>query len=160
MSTKVWIKYDPATGEVLGWADGLEPPNPPPADMVFPPGFVPSPQAYVQGMPMDAVEDNIYVLEGKIKKYTIAQKKAKKERPVGTKWDNKTMTPADDRTPEQKAIDEDKAISWARHEAYPRIEEFADAYYWQENGNKEPMNAYLAKVKAVKVKYPKKGEVI
>ncbi len=42
-----------------------------------------------------------------------------------------------------------------RRRAYPDWRELADAIYWQQNGDVNPMKAYLAKVKAVKEKFPK-----
>ena len=42
-----------------------------------------------------------------------------------------------------------------RREAYPPLSELADALYHQQNGDESQMTAYLAKVEAVKVKYPK-----
>jgi hypothetical protein len=40
---------------------------------------------------------------------------------------------------------------------YPSIAEFADAYYWSQKGNAQPMADYIAKCDAVKAKYPKTG---
>lgn len=42
-----------------------------------------------------------------------------------------------------------------RRRSYPDWRELADAIYWQQNGDVNPMKAYLAKVKAVKDKFPK-----
>lgn len=38
---------------------------------------------------------------------------------------------------------------------YPKLEDLADAIYWQSQGDDSKMKTYLAKVKAVKEKYPK-----
>lgn len=38
---------------------------------------------------------------------------------------------------------------------YPPMTQLADAIYWQQNGDPSKMEAYLAKVAAVKEKYPK-----
>ena len=38
---------------------------------------------------------------------------------------------------------------------YPRLEEFADAYYWSQKGDDTKMTAYVAACDAVKTKYPK-----
>lgn len=38
---------------------------------------------------------------------------------------------------------------------YPPITELADALFWQSQGDNTKMTAYLAKVEAVKQKYPK-----
>lgn len=42
-----------------------------------------------------------------------------------------------------------------RVEEYPRLEDFADAYYWAQQGNNTKMDEYLAKITEVKNKYPK-----
>ncbi|MFZ6726152.1 hypothetical protein ACO0K2_11725 [Undibacterium sp. MH2W] len=42
-----------------------------------------------------------------------------------------------------------------RKKEYPSLEEFADAYFWERNGNPEPMKLYLEKVRSVKEKIPK-----
>jgi hypothetical protein len=42
-----------------------------------------------------------------------------------------------------------------RKPEYPSLEEFADAYYWEKKGDSSKMSAYVAKVDAVKSKYPK-----
>lgn len=42
-----------------------------------------------------------------------------------------------------------------RRLAYPPIEEFADAFYWIEQGDNAKMNRYLAAVTAVKQQFPK-----
>jgi hypothetical protein len=38
---------------------------------------------------------------------------------------------------------------------YPSLAEFADAYYWAQNGDDTKMTAYIEKCEAVKTKYPK-----
>ena len=53
-----------------------------------------------------------------------------------------------------EAVGEDyKAL---RKKEYPPLDEFADAYYWLQKGDPTLMDEYIAKVEAVKVKYPKK----
>ena len=49
------------------------------------------------------------------------------------------------------------AIDYTEQRAaeYPSLGELADAIYWQNRGNPAPMQTYLAKVDAVKAKYPK-----
>lgn len=42
-----------------------------------------------------------------------------------------------------------------RQREYPPLTELADALYHQQNGDDSKMTAYLAKVEAVKQKYPK-----
>ncbi len=46
-----------------------------------------------------------------------------------------------------------------RIQEYPPLSEFADAMYWQNEGDSSKMTAYLAKCEAVKQKYPKDMEV-
>lgn len=38
---------------------------------------------------------------------------------------------------------------------YPQLVDFADAYYWAQQGDNTKMDEYLAKIQAVKDKYPK-----
>lgn len=38
---------------------------------------------------------------------------------------------------------------------YPSLAEFADAYYWAQNGDDTKMTAYIEKCAEVKQKYPK-----
>jgi len=38
---------------------------------------------------------------------------------------------------------------------YPKLEDFADAYYWQQNGDDTKMQKWLADCEFVKNKYPK-----
>ena len=38
---------------------------------------------------------------------------------------------------------------------YPKMNEFLDAYYWQQKGDSTKMAEWVAKVEAVKAKYPK-----
>ena len=38
---------------------------------------------------------------------------------------------------------------------YPSLADFADAYYWAQNGDDTKMTAYIEKCAAVKEKYPK-----
>jgi hypothetical protein len=38
---------------------------------------------------------------------------------------------------------------------YPSLAEFADAYYWAQNGDNTKMTAYIEKCDEVKSKYPK-----
>lgn len=45
-----------------------------------------------------------------------------------------------------------------RRAEYPPVTQLADALYWQQNGDPSKMEAYLAKVAAVKAKYPKPND--
>lgn len=38
---------------------------------------------------------------------------------------------------------------------YPELADFADAYYWAQQGDNTKMDEYLAKIQAIKEKYPK-----
>ena len=42
-----------------------------------------------------------------------------------------------------------------RQAEYPSLPDFADAYYWAQNGDDTKMTAYIDKCEAVKTKYPK-----
>lgn len=42
-----------------------------------------------------------------------------------------------------------------RHAEYPPLADFVDAYVQERNGDSAPMADYLAKVAAVKAKFPK-----
>lgn len=74
-----------------------------------------------------------------------------------------------DMTPEEIAEREQQEIDWAVYKAeydakayqrsrateYPSLADFADAYYWAQNGDDTKMTAYIEKCAAVKEKYPK-----
>lgn len=53
----------------------------------------------------------------------------------------------------------DKYYQQLRVQEYPPLSEFADAMYWQSEGDSTKMTAYLAACEAVKQKYPKDIEV-
>lgn len=55
-----------------------------------------------------------------------------------------------------KKITHIKGHAAARAEEYPGWQEFADAYYWKQRGNPEPMEEYLRRIDEIKAKYPKK----
>ena len=48
-----------------------------------------------------------------------------------------------------------KAYQRSRASEYPSLADFADAYYWAQNGDDTKMTAYIEKCEAVKTKYPK-----
>jgi len=48
-----------------------------------------------------------------------------------------------------------KAYQRSRAKEYPSLADFADAYYWAQNGDDTKMTAYIEKCAAVKEKYPK-----
>ena len=47
------------------------------------------------------------------------------------------------------------AYKYKRQAEYPSLAEFADAYYWAQNGDDTKMTAYIEKCAEVKQKYPK-----
>ena len=47
------------------------------------------------------------------------------------------------------------AYKYNRVKEYPSLADFADAYYWAQNGDDTKMTAYIDKCEAVKTKYPK-----
>jgi len=53
----------------------------------------------------------------------------------------------------------DKYYQQLRVQEYPPLSEFADAMYWQSEGDSTKMTAYLAACEAVKQNYPKDMEV-
>lgn len=48
-----------------------------------------------------------------------------------------------------------KEYQFKRKQEYPPLSEFADAYYWMQEGDDTKMNAYIEKCKQVKNKWPK-----
>ena len=48
-----------------------------------------------------------------------------------------------------------KAYQRSRATEYPSLADFADAYYWAQNGDDTKMTAYIEKCAEVKEKYPK-----
>ncbi len=48
-----------------------------------------------------------------------------------------------------------EAYKYKRQTEYNPLAEFADAYYWAQNGDNTKMTAYIDKCEAVKTKYPK-----
>jgi hypothetical protein len=58
-------------------------------------------------------------------------------------------------TPEELEFQRKRQYIYDRLNEYPMVTEFADAYYWTQNGKPERMEEYLAKCAEVKLKYPK-----
>jgi hypothetical protein len=52
-------------------------------------------------------------------------------------------------------IEDSNSHQAPRRAEYPTLGELADAVYWQQKGDNSKMDAYLAAVEAVKLKYPK-----
>ncbi len=50
---------------------------------------------------------------------------------------------------------DDHAYIAKRAAEYPSLADFADAYYWAQNGDNTKMTAYIEKCDEVKSKYPK-----
>lgn len=55
----------------------------------------------------------------------------------------------------QEIIFEKMEYQRLRQSEYPNLADFADAYYWAQEGDNSKMDEYLAKIKEVKNKYPK-----
>lgn len=53
--------------------------------------------------------------------------------------------------PPQPVLD----YSIERRMNYPQLADFADAYYWVQQGDNTKMDEYLTKIKEIKEKYPK-----
>jgi hypothetical protein len=51
-----------------------------------------------------------------------------------------------------------EAYKYKRAAEYPSLADFADAYYWSQNGDNTKMTDYLEKCDEVKSKYPKGTE--
>ena len=47
-----------------------------------------------------------------------------------------------------------------RQQEYPSLADLADALYWKEKGDNGLFDDYIAKCEQVKIKYPKKGNVL
>jgi len=78
----------------------------------------------------------------------------------GLIWHDKTQTkPSKEEvtTEAQKILNLHKATEYQRNreDEYPPLSELADAIYHQQNGDDSKMTAYMAKIEAVKQKYPK-----
>jgi hypothetical protein len=57
--------------------------------------------------------------------------------------------------PEVEAELKLEEIQRSRAEAYPPLGEFADAYYWAQNGDSSKMEEYVLKCAEVKNRFPK-----
>jgi hypothetical protein len=55
----------------------------------------------------------------------------------------------------QAELAQGQLYKFNRRREYPSINDLADAVYWQSKGDETKMEQYLAKVEAVKLKYPK-----
>lgn len=79
-------------------------------------------------------------------------------------WRSPTTQPSDEDIAKEIArlrqIWEDRQYITLRREAYPSLADFADAFYWQQQGDDTKMMAYLAKIEAVKIRYPKPESVM
>ena len=83
-----------------------------------------------------------------------------RQRPINLLWLDKEQT-----CPTREEIDAEVAILEAEFTAteyqrlrapqYPQLSEFADAYYWAQKGDNTKMDAYVAKIDAVKEQFPK-----
>jgi len=138
---KAWTKYDPATGEVVGWSSGL--PYKPEGD-------------YVESPPHEPTTPSThYVMDGVVKTYTPAQKALKAGMQAGFTWSNQTMTAVDLRSPAEKLEMEQATARLLRAQSYPPLTDLADALVHQSMGNDQPLQDYLAACRAVKENIPK-----
>jgi hypothetical protein len=82
--------------------------------------------------------------------------------PSGLVWHDNTVCPSKEEIESEIASLEAQYASTEyqrlRQTEYPPIADLADALYWQAQGDETKMTAYLAKVEAVKQKYPKGTE--
>jgi hypothetical protein len=73
----------------------------------------------------------------------------------GARWHVDRQTWVDTRDCGQKAQHALLEVVAARRAAYPPIEDFADAMYWQTQGDNSRMKDYMAACRAVKLAHPK-----
>ncbi len=83
----------------------------------------------------------------------------------GTAWNQRgdVLEQADDDSPrvsipteKELQVEMDKVdYIGKRIKEYPPVTELADAFYHNEKGNSGPLETYIAKVQAIKEKYPK-----
>lgn len=96
-----------------------------------------------------------YVLNNEICAYSDSELQAKNNISFGWTWKMPDRIAIDLRTSEQKSSDASQIIDNLRRAAYPPLTDFADAMYWQAQGDNSKMTAYIAACEAVKLKYPK-----
>lgn len=96
-----------------------------------------------------------YILNGELHTYTPEEQFVKDNLQSGWIWKMPERVAIDTRSASKKAMDNKEAILKKRRNMYPPLEDFADAYYWATNGDSSKMDAYLAKVEAVKAANPK-----
>jgi len=73
----------------------------------------------------------------------------------GARWGIYEQDWVDTRTASEEQSASNRAVLEARRLQYPPIEDFADAYYWATQGDTTKMDAYLARIAAVKLANPK-----
>jgi hypothetical protein len=75
----------------------------------------------------------------------------------GARWHVERQRWEDARSHVERSKHAAFAFTSDRRKGYPSIEDFADAYYWERQGDPSKMKAYIAKVAAVKARIPKPG---
>lgn len=73
----------------------------------------------------------------------------------GARWGISEQDWVDTRTTTLLQAASSLSVLQTRRLQYPPLEDFADAYYWATHGDTTKMDAYLAKVEAVKQANPK-----
>lgn len=106
----------------------------------------------IEGLVADA--GNQFIHGGELCDLTAAERKAKASLAPGWIWKMPERIAVDPRTNARRAIDAAAAISAARAAAYPPMTDLADALYWQANGDRSKMDAYMAACELVKLTHP------
>ena len=79
-------------------------------------------------------------------------------------WMSATTRPSDEEISAEVArLQEDwdaREYITLRKRAYPALADFADAYFWQQQGDETKMQAYLARIEDVKALYPKPDQPV
>lgn len=73
----------------------------------------------------------------------------------GARWHVQRQCWVDTRNAEQQDAQARHAVLVSRRSAYPPLEDYVDAVYWQSRGDGSKMEAYLAAIDAVKAQFPK-----
>lgn len=77
----------------------------------------------------------------------------------GARWHVEDQRWIDTRTEKELRQHESEAIDAARRAAYPPLADFADAMYWQAQGDNGPMLVWQAACAKVKADFPKPERV-
>lgn len=96
-----------------------------------------------------------YVLDGVLVAFTPNELEVRTHLPVGWVWQMPERIAVDPRNAEQQQKDALATVIGLRVAAYPTLGDFADALYWQTQGQPQKMVDYLFEVGSVKTRYPK-----